>query len=115
MDKVKNVLHAEAGSIAALKTAFSAVRRGGTVSVLGVYGMPYDNFPLGQIFDKAISVRCGQAPVQAYIDELMTWLDDGKIRLDDIITHRLPLADAPRGYEIFNEKKEDCVKVVLQP
>ncbi len=115
MDKVKNVLHAQAGSISALETACSAVRRGGIVSILGVHGMAYDNFPLGQIFDKAITIRGGQAPVQAYIDELMTWLDDGRIRLDDIITHHLPLADAPRGYAIFNEKKEDCVKVVLRP
>jgi alcohol dehydrogenase len=57
----------------------------------------------------------GQAPVQKYIDQLIRLLDQKKIRLDDIITHRLPLSDAPYGYEIFGEKKDRCVKVVLKP
>ena len=115
MDKLSNIIHAQAGSIKVLKTACSAVRRGGTVSILGVYGIPYDAFPLGQVFDKAISIRCGQAPVQRYIDELIKWIEEGRIRLDDIITHRLPLAEAPHGYKIFCDKLEDCVKVVLTP
>lgn len=115
MRKLANLVHGEAGSISVLKLAISAVRRGGAVSILGVYGMPYDNFPIGQIFDKGISIHSGQARVQAYIDELITWLDDGKITLDDIITHRLPLSEAPKGYEIFNNKEDNCVKVVLTP
>lgn len=115
MDKLSNIVHAQVGSIKALKLAISAVRRGGVVTVVGVYGVPYDNFPLGQIFDKGISMRFGQAPAQKYLDELMTWVEAGKIKLDDIITHRLPLSEAPHAYEIFNEKKDDCVKVVLQP
>jgi Zn-dependent alcohol dehydrogenase len=57
----------------------------------------------------------GQALVQRYIDELISWLEEDRIRLDDIITHRLALSEAPHGYEIFNDKKEDCVKVVLKP
>jgi S-(hydroxymethyl)glutathione dehydrogenase/alcohol dehydrogenase len=115
LDKVSNVVHAQAGSIKALKTAISAVRRGGVVSVVGVYGMPYDNFPLGQIFDKGISLRFGQAPAQKYIDELITWVEQRKIRLNDIITHRLPLEAAPHAYDIFNKKEDNCVKVVLKP
>ena len=114
-DKLKNVWHAEIGSIQALKNCISAVRRGGFVSVVGVYGIPYDAFPLGQIFDKGIRMAFGQALVQRYIDKLMKYLEAGKIKLDDMITHRLPLSDAPRGYEIFSEKKEGCVKVVLTP
>jgi len=114
-DKLKNVWHAEIGSIQALKNCISAVRRGGFVSVVGVYGIPYDAFPLAQIFDKGIRMAFGQALVQRYIDKLMKHLEEGKIKLDDIITHRLPLSDAPRGYEIFSEKKEGCVKVVLTP
>jgi S-(hydroxymethyl)glutathione dehydrogenase / alcohol dehydrogenase len=62
------------GCIKALNTAISAVRRGGVVSVAGVYGMPYDKFPIGQIFDKGISLHFGQAPVQKYIDELLDWV-----------------------------------------
>jgi S-(hydroxymethyl)glutathione dehydrogenase / alcohol dehydrogenase len=114
-DKLKNVWHAEIGSIRVLKNCISAVRRGGFVSVVGVYGIPYDAYPLGQIFDKGIRMAFGQAPVQKYIDELIRLLDEKKIRLYDIITHRLPLSDAPYGYEIFCEKKDGCVKVVLKP
>ena len=115
LDKLSNIIHAQAGSIKGLQTAISAVRRGGVVTVVGVYGMPYDNFPLGQIFDKGITMRFGQAPAQKYIDELLTWVEQRKIRLDDIITHRLPLAQAPHAYEIFNKKEDNCVKVVMKP
>jgi S-(hydroxymethyl)glutathione dehydrogenase/alcohol dehydrogenase len=115
LDKLSNVVHAQAGSIKALHSAISAVRRGGVVSVVGVYGLPYDNFPLGQIFDKGIRLSFGQAPAQRYIDELLSYVEQRKIRLDDIITHRMPLEEAPRGYDIFNKKEDDCVKVVLKP
>jgi S-(hydroxymethyl)glutathione dehydrogenase/alcohol dehydrogenase len=115
LDKAKNVLHMEMGTINVLRMCLSAVRRGGAVSILGVYGMPYDNFPIGQIFDKGLKIYSGQALVHRYIDELISWLEKDRIRLNDIITHRLPLAEAPHGYEIFNEKKENCVKIVLSP
>lgn len=115
IDKLKNIAHAEVGSIKVLRTAISAVRRGGWVTVTGVYGVPYDNFPLGQIFDKGLSMRFGQSTPQRDIDELLGWVEQRKVRLDDIITHRLPLAEAPHGFDIFNEKKDDCVKVVLKP
>ena len=82
---------------------------------VGVYASNYNQFPLGKIFDKAITVRAGQAPVQRYIDQLMQHVQQGDVVLDDIITHRLPLSEAEHGYKIFNEKKDDCVKVVLQP
>jgi S-(hydroxymethyl)glutathione dehydrogenase/alcohol dehydrogenase len=98
-----------------LKNCISGMRRGGWVRVLGVYGIPYDAFPLGQIFDKGIKMAFGQAPVQKYIDELIRLLEEGMIQLDDIISHRLPLAEASRGYEIFNDKKDGCVKVALKP
>lgn len=115
IDKLNNIIHMQAGSIKALKACISAVRRGGVVTVVGVYGMPYDAFPLGQIFDKGIGMRFGQAPAQHYIDELLGWVEERKIRLDDIISHRLPLEEAPHGYDIFNKKQDNCVKVVLKP
>jgi S-(hydroxymethyl)glutathione dehydrogenase/alcohol dehydrogenase len=115
LEKISNVLHAQAGSIDALKLALSAVRRGGVVSVVGVYGTAYDSFPFGQIFDKGLTVRTGQAPVHKYIDELLGLIAGGRLRTDDIITHRLPLSRAPHGYEIFSKRIEDCVKVVLTP
>ena len=114
-DKLKNIWHMEMGSLNALKAAISAVRRGGVVSVVGVYGMPYDAFPIGQIFDKGIKMAFGQAPVHKYIDELIGIIERGEIRLNDIITHRLPLSDAPHAYQIFRDKEDDCVKVVLTP
>jgi threonine dehydrogenase-like Zn-dependent dehydrogenase len=107
-------VHAERGTIDVLEQCFSAVRRAGTVSVVGVYGTSYDNFPLGHLFDKGLRLRAGQAPVHNYVDRLMRLVADGKTALEDIITHTLPLADAPRANEVFNQKLEDCVKVVLE-
>jgi threonine dehydrogenase-like Zn-dependent dehydrogenase len=115
LEKLSNIVHMQAGSVNALRLCISAARRGGTVTVVGVYGMSYDNFPVGQIFDKALKLRFGQAPVQKDIDELISWVEERKIRLDDIITHRLPLSEAAHAYEIFCNKKDDCVKVVLRP
>lgn len=114
-EKIANIIHLQVGSLNALRLCLSAVRRGGVVSVVGVYGVPYDNFPLGQIFDKGITMRFGQAPVHACIDDLLQWVENRKIRLDDIITHRLPLAEAAHAYDIFNKKQDGCVKVVLYP
>lgn len=91
----------------------SAVRRGGNVTVLGVYPTYYDNFPVGQFFDKGLTFRGGQALVHKHIDKLLQYVIDGKIVLDDIITHRLPLNEVAHAYDIFKHKKEDCVKVVL--
>jgi S-(hydroxymethyl)glutathione dehydrogenase/alcohol dehydrogenase len=115
LEKVSNVLHAQAGTLQAFEYCCSAVRRGGIVSVVGVYGTTYSGFPFGQIFDKGLSIRTGQAPAHKYIDELLKLIETGKLRTDDIISHRLPLARAPHGYEVFCKKQEDCVKVVLTP
>jgi S-(hydroxymethyl)glutathione dehydrogenase/alcohol dehydrogenase len=114
-DKVKAVVHGERGTIDVLRTCFRAVRRAGTVTVVGVYGTSYDNFPFAQMFDKGLRLRCGQAPVHNYVDELVDLVASRKVTLDDIITHELPLADAPHAYEIFNDKQDRCLKVVLRP
>jgi S-(hydroxymethyl)glutathione dehydrogenase / alcohol dehydrogenase len=111
--KIANVVHLQRGSITALELAVSAVRRGGTVSVVGAYATTYDNFPLGQMFDKGIRFATGQAWVHDYIDEILELVLAKKLVADDIISHELPLAEAAHGYEIFNKKQEDCVKVVL--
>jgi S-(hydroxymethyl)glutathione dehydrogenase/alcohol dehydrogenase len=115
LDRISDAIHLQAGTIKALKAALSAVRRGGTVPVVGVYATTYDNFPLGQIMDKEITLRVGQAPVHNHIDDLLRMVESGKIVADDIISHTLPLEDAPRAYRIFNEKEDECVKVVLKP
>ncbi len=115
LDKVKAVVHAERGTIDVLRSCFSAVRRAGTVTVVGVYGTHYDNFPFAQVFDKGLRLRGGQAPVHNYIDQLLDLVASKRVVLDDIITHELPLADAAHAYEIFNDKQDRCLKVVLQP
>ena len=115
LDKLKATINFEKGSIKVLELCFEAVRRSGTVSILGVYGSPYDNFPLYRIFDKGLTIKQGQAPVLNYIDTLIELVKDEKVVLDDIITHTLPLSEVAHGYKIFDEKKDDCVKVVLKP
>jgi len=113
--KALNVLQGEVGTMRVLERCLDAVRRGGVVTVLGVYGTPYDNFPLHQWFDKGIQIKGGQAPVHNYIDHLIELVSSGKVVLDDIITHNVPLTDAAKMYDIFNNKEDNCVKVVLKP
>ncbi|RNI30798.1 glutathione-dependent formaldehyde dehydrogenase [Rufibacter immobilis] len=115
LEKAKAVINLEKGTPKVLETCLRAVRRAGVVSVVGVYGSPFDNFPVHRWFDKGVTLMGTQAPVQYYIDHLMQLVVDGKVRLDDIITHTLPLADAAHGYDIFKKKEDNCVKVVLKP
>jgi S-(hydroxymethyl)glutathione dehydrogenase/alcohol dehydrogenase len=115
LDKAKALINFEVGSMKVLDMAFKAVRRMGTVSIMGVYGSTYDNFPLHRLFDKGITLKMGQAPVLNYIDHLIDLVKAEKVVLNDIITHRLPLSEVTRGYDIFDKKEEDCVKVVLKP
>jgi S-(hydroxymethyl)glutathione dehydrogenase/alcohol dehydrogenase len=113
-DKLLNFLRLQMGSVKTLKNCLSAVRRGGVVSIIGVYGNPY-TLPLGQIFDKAISIQTGTVPAQRYTDSLLQLVREKKVVLDDIITHVLPLDQATYAYDIFCNKKDDCLKVVLKP
>jgi threonine dehydrogenase-like Zn-dependent dehydrogenase len=115
LDKAKAVINFEKGSPKVIEACMSAVRRGGTVSVIGVYPTTYDNFPIGQFFDKGITLKGGQAPAHKHIDALLKYVVEGKVKLDDIITHRLPLTEVAHAYKIFKDKEEDCVKVVLDP
>lgn len=115
LDRAKAVINFEKGSPKVLEACMSAVRRGGIVSVLGVYPANYDNFPIGQFFDKGLIIKGGQAPAHKYIDTLLKYVEEEKVRLDDIITHRLSISEVSHAYDIFKNKKEDCVKVVLDP
>jgi threonine dehydrogenase-like Zn-dependent dehydrogenase len=115
LDKAKAVLNMEKGSTKVLEACMSAVRRNGIVSVLGVYPMHYDNFPVGQFFDKGIILKGGQAPAHKHIDKLLGYVQEGKVQLDDIISHRLPLSEIAHAYSIFKNKEDNCVKVVLDP
>jgi S-(hydroxymethyl)glutathione dehydrogenase / alcohol dehydrogenase len=115
LEKAMNVVQMEKGSMKVLEKCMDSVRRSGTVTVVGVYGSPYNNFPLYKWFDKGITLRGGQAWVQRYIDQLISLVQEGKVTLDDIITHTVPLSEASRMYDIFNKKEDNCVKVVLKP
>jgi threonine dehydrogenase-like Zn-dependent dehydrogenase len=101
----------------ALYAALKGVRRGGMVSISGVYGGEVDPLPRMQMFDRGIQVRMGQAQVHRWIGELMPIVmdDADPLRTLQLATHYLPLADAPRGYEMFRAKEDGCIKVVLQP
>jgi alcohol dehydrogenase len=116
LEKAKaKLINFEVGNDKVIDLCFKAVRRMGKVSIMGVYGSPYDNFPVHRMFDKGITISQGQAPVLNYIDHLIELVKNEKVVLDDIITHRLPLSQVAEGYKVFDEKKEDCVKVVLKP
>lgn len=115
LEKAANLLHGQAGSISALDACLRAVRRSGRVTVLGFYGSTYDNFAFHRVFDKNLRLRAGQSDPQSSMDAILTLLVEERLRADDIRSHTLPLDDAPRAYRIFNDKLEDCVKVVLKP
>ena len=102
--------------LSALKSAIDIVRRGGTVSVIGVYGGAADPMPMNVMFDKQIQLRMGQANVKKWVPDIMPLLtDDDPLGVDDFATHRLPLADASHAYEIFQKKQDGAIKVVLKP
>ncbi len=105
----------EGSSGSALRQAMAATRRGGTVSVAGVYAGFIHGFLFGDAFDKGLTFKMGQTHVQKYMPELLRFIDEGRLDPEVIITHRLPLSEAARGYRIFNEKQESCRKVVLLP
>ncbi|WP_446213724.1 zinc-dependent alcohol dehydrogenase [Micromonospora sp. IBSANI012] len=100
-----------------LKAALKAVRRGGTVSISGVYGGEVDPLPLMEMFDRGIQLRMGQCHVRRWTDEITPLLsgDDDPLGVEDLRTHRVPLARAPQAYEMFQQKQDGCVKVVLVP
>ncbi|MGZ3416238.1 MAG: zinc-dependent alcohol dehydrogenase [Polyangiales bacterium] len=112
--RAAHMLHGQAGNMKALELAIRAARRGGFVSVVGVYGTNY-SFPLGKLMDKGLEMKASQAPVHVYIDELLDHVASGRLVTDDIITHVMPLSEGPLGFDVFNAKKDGCVKVVLKP
>ena len=100
----------------ALRECMSSIRRGGTLSISGVYAGPIQMFPLGDLFDMQIQVRMGQANVRRYVDDIMPLLgDEDPLGTEDLKTHEMPLDDAPLGYEIFQKKQDGAIKCVLKP
>jgi threonine dehydrogenase-like Zn-dependent dehydrogenase len=118
-DAVTTKLMEKAGidRLSVLHTAIDTVRRGGTISLSGVYGGTADPMPMMDLFDKQIQLRMGQANVKRWIDEVMPLIngDGDPLGVEDLATHRLPLEQAPHAYEIFQKKQEGAIKILLQP
>jgi len=115
MEKAETLLKLQGGGLGAFRMAAEVVRKGGTIQVTGVYGLNYNQFPLGDLFSRNITVKMGQAPVIHYMPELFRQIKENVFDPRDIITHRLSLSDAEHGYKIFNGKDDGCIKVVLKP
>ncbi|MCI3919535.1 glutathione-dependent formaldehyde dehydrogenase [Paenibacillus sp. TRM 82003] len=115
VEMIETALMLQGGTLGPILIASQCVRKGGTIQLVGVYGLRYNAFPLGDLFSRNISLKMGQAPIIHYMPELYRMIKEEKFDPTDIITHRIPLADAAHGYEIFDEKKDDCIKVVLTP
>jgi threonine dehydrogenase-like Zn-dependent dehydrogenase len=114
-DRVKQATGLETDRPHALRQAILACRTGGTVSVIGVYGGFVDKFPMGAVVNKSLTIRTGQCHVQRYMKPLLERIEKDEIDPGFVISHRLPLDDAPRGYQLFLDKADECLKVVLKP
>jgi threonine dehydrogenase-like Zn-dependent dehydrogenase len=114
-DRVKQALMLENDRPIALRQAIVACRNGGTVSVPGVYGGLVDKFPLGSVMNRSLTIKTGQTHVQRYLRPLLERVQRGEIDPSFVISHRMPLEEAPQAYAMFNAKQDECVKVVLRP
>jgi threonine dehydrogenase-like Zn-dependent dehydrogenase len=112
-DRAKQALMLESDRPIALREAVLNCRNGGVVSVIGVYGGFIDKFPMGSVMNRSLTIRSGQCHVQRYMKPLLERVQNGEIDPSFVITHRLPLDQAPRGYDMFLNKEDNCEKVVL--
>lgn len=114
-DRVKQALALETDRPIALREAIMACRNGGVVSIPGVYGGFLDKMPMGSVMNRSLTIRTGQTHVQRYMRPLLERIQKGEIDPTVIITHRMSLEDAPRGFEMFANKEDECIKIVLKP
>ncbi|MBM4760782.1 zinc-dependent alcohol dehydrogenase [Bacillus sp. B15-48] len=115
VEKVEQKLKLQGGTLSAIQIAKNAVRKFGTIQLTGVYGSVYNMFPLGNLFERNVTLKSGQAPVIHYMPKLYEMIVQGEIDPTEIITHTLPLEKASDAYRIFSEHEDNCVKVVLKP
>jgi threonine dehydrogenase-like Zn-dependent dehydrogenase len=113
-DRAMHAARMETDRPLALREAIKACRNGGTVSVIGAYGGYIDRFPMGSIMNRSLTIKAGQCHVQRYMQPLLEHIQNGDIDPTFVITHTLPLDQAPHGYDIFKNKRDDCEKVVLK-
>ena len=114
-DKMKAAAMQQTDRPTAIRQAILAVRNGGTISMPGVYGGFVDKFPLGSIMNRSITLRTGQTHVHRYKKPLLQRIEKGEIDPSFIITHEMKLSEAPKAYDMFVKKRDNCIKVVLKP
>lgn len=114
-DRAKQALMAESDRPIALREAILACRNGGTVSVIGVYGGFIDKFPMGSVMNRSLTIKAGQCHVQRYMRPLLERIQNEELDPEFVITHEFPLKDAPYAYDLFQNKQDQCIKVVLKP
>jgi threonine dehydrogenase-like Zn-dependent dehydrogenase len=114
-DRAKQAVKLETDRPLALREAIMACRNGGTVSVIGVYGGFIDKFPMGSVMNRALTIKTGQCHAQRYLKPLLERIQKGEIDPSFVVTHRLPLEQAPEAFGMFRDKQDECIKVVLKP
>ncbi|PLS17923.1 glutathione-dependent formaldehyde dehydrogenase [Bacillus sp. M6-12] len=115
VEAVEQKLKLQGGTLSAIEIALNAVRKFGTIQLTGVYGSMYNMFPLGNIFERNVTLKMGQAPVIHYMPMLFDKITKGEFDPTEIITHRIPLDQASEAYKTFNDHEDECIKVVLKP
>ena len=115
MDKVKAAVKLVTDQTHGLRQVIIACRKGGRISIPGVYGGVTDKFPIGALMEKGLSVKSGQTHVQKYMPDLLKLILDGKLDTTFLISHRMSLEDAPTGYKLFKERQNEVTKVILKP
>jgi len=114
-DRAKQAMMLESDRPIALREAIMACRNGGTVSIAGVYGGLADKIPFGSVMNRSIQIKTGQTHVQRYLRPLLERIEKGEIDPSFVVTHRMSLDDAPQAYDMFLNKQDECIKVVLKP
>ncbi|MDZ5470483.1 zinc-dependent alcohol dehydrogenase [Bacillus sp. 31A1R] len=115
IELIETAMHLQGGALGAINTATQAVRKGGTVQLVGVYGLRYNSFPLGDFFTRNVTLKMGMAPVIHKIGYLYQLLQNQTLDVSDLITHYMPLNDGEEAYKIFNKRKDECLKIILKP
>jgi threonine dehydrogenase-like Zn-dependent dehydrogenase len=114
-DKIKTNLFMETERPHVIRQVINCCRKGGTVSIAGVYGGFADKIPLGALMNKGLTIKTGQTHVHRFVPELLGYIREKKIDPSFVVTHRMPLTEAPHAYRLFREKRDGCIKVVLDP
>lgn len=112
MEKVEQKLKLQGGTLSAIQIAIKAARKFGTIQLTGFYGAKYNMFPLGNMFERNLTLKMGQAPVIHYMPKLYDMIVKGELDPTDIITHRMPLDQASNAYQLFHDNEENSIKFV---